>query len=79
MLVLTRKTNESIIINNNIEVMVIDVRGDAVKIGIKAPRSISVNRKEIYEEILAANLDAAKSSLDSLKKLQVARKTPQKS
>lgn len=51
MLVLTRKTNESIMIGDEIEVTVIDIRGDHVKIGISAPRAISVHRKEVYEAI----------------------------
>lgn len=55
MLVLTRKLNQSIMIGENVEVKVIDIKGDQVKIGIVAPRSISVYRKEIYEEIQKQN------------------------
>ena len=50
MLVLARKTGQSIIINDNIEIMVIEVRGDQVRIGIEAPKSIPVLRKELLEE-----------------------------
>ena len=54
MLVLSRTKDESIIIGegeNKVEVMIVDVRGDKVRLGINAPRSISVHRKEIYEAI----------------------------
>jgi len=58
MLVLSRKTNESIVISKNIEVKVVEVRGDYVKLGITAPREISVHRKEIYEAICKENSDS---------------------
>jgi carbon storage regulator len=51
MLVLTRKTNESIIIGEDIVLMVIEIRRDRVRLGIKAPREVSVHRREIYEAI----------------------------
>ena len=53
MLVLSRQKDESIIIGDDIEIMIVDVRGDKVRLGIKAPRSISVHRKEIYDLIQA--------------------------
>ena len=59
MLVLTRKRDESIIIGDDIKVTIVEVRGDQVKIGIKAPRSISVHREEIYQEIQDENRRAA--------------------
>lgn len=59
MLVLTRKTDQSIMIGDNIKVIVVDIRGDQVKLGIDAPRDVSVHRKEIYEEIQAENRRAA--------------------
>ena len=59
MLALTRKEGESIIIGDNIEIMVIASRGNYVRLGIKAPRSIPVHRKEIYELIVSANKEAA--------------------
>ncbi len=61
MLVLARRLNESIIIGDEIEVVVIDIKGDQVKLGIKAPKKISVHRKEIYEEIQQENIAALKS------------------
>ncbi len=51
MLVLSRQKDESIIIGDDIEITIVDVRGDKVRLGINAPREISVHRKEIYEAI----------------------------
>lgn len=61
MLVLARKLNESIMIGDDIEVVIIDIKGDQVKIGIRAPKTVAVHRKEIYVEIKNANIDASKS------------------
>ena len=60
MLVLTRKVNQSIIIGDDIEIIVLEVRGEQIRLGIKAPREIIVHRKEIYEQILEENRAAAK-------------------
>ena len=51
MLVLSRQKDESIIIGDNIEIVIVDVRGDKVRLGITAPREISVHRKEVYDAI----------------------------
>ncbi len=51
MLVLSRKKNESIIINDNITVMVVEIRGDKVRLGIEAPKEIPVHRREVHEAI----------------------------
>lgn len=51
MLVLSRQKDESIIIGDDVEITIVDVRGDKVRLGINAPRSISVHRKEIYDAI----------------------------
>ena len=56
MLVLSRKKNESIIVNDNIVITVVDVRGDKVRIGIEAPRDVSVHRQEVLEAILSEKL-----------------------
>ena len=53
MLVLSRKKNESIIINDNITLVVVDIKGDKVRIGINAPKDVPVHRKEIYNAIRA--------------------------
>jgi carbon storage regulator len=58
-LVLTRHINEKIIIGDNIEITVVDIQGDQVSLGIKAPKEISIHRKEIYEAIQAENRRAA--------------------
>ncbi len=62
MLVLARKRNESLMIGNEIEVRILDLKGDVVRLGISAPSSIPVYRKEIYDQILKENITAA--SLD---------------
>ena len=59
MLALTRKKGEAIVIGDNIEVVVLGVSGEQVKLGIVAPRSISVHRKEIFEQIQLENVSAA--------------------
>jgi len=51
MLVLSRQKDESIMIGDDVEIIIVDVRGDKVRLGITAPRSISVHRKEVYESI----------------------------
>ena len=58
MLVLTRKRDQSIIIGDNIEIMVVDIGQNEVRIGITAPRALSVHRKEVYEAILRENIAA---------------------
>ena len=58
MLVLARKVNESIMIGDEIEVVVIDIKGDQVKLGINAPKKVAVHRKEIFDEIKQANISA---------------------
>ena len=63
MLVLTRKTNESIMIGDEIKVTVVEVRGDQVKLGITAPKQISVHREEIYLAIRKENIQAAASQI----------------
>ncbi|MCR4618509.1 MAG: carbon storage regulator CsrA [Lachnospiraceae bacterium] len=71
MLALSRKKNEALIINNNVEVTILEIKGDQVKIGINAPKEIPVYRKEVYLQIQNANKEAATdvSGLDQLKNL----------
>ena len=70
MLALSRKKNESIVINNDIEITVLDIKGDQVKIGISAPKSVPVYRKEVYLQIQEANKAASESDgVEALKKL----------
>ncbi len=73
MLALTRKRNESIIIDDVIEITILDIQGDQVKLGISAPRSIPIHRKEIYLQIQQENKSATQSAsqetVSKLKKL----------
>ena len=70
MLALSRKMNESIIIGNDIQVTILEVKGDQVKIGINAPKSIPVYREEVYAQIKEANKEAASDAVqENLKKL----------
>ncbi|MBI3468811.1 MAG: carbon storage regulator CsrA [Planctomycetes bacterium] len=55
MLVLSRKKNESIVINNEITVTVVEIRGDKVRLGIQAPKEVPVHRREVYEAIHGKN------------------------
>ena len=70
MLALTRKKGESLVLNNDIEVTVLEIRGDQVKLGIKAPRQVPVYRKEVYLQIQKENEAAARvENLAALKRL----------
>jgi carbon storage regulator len=51
MLVLSRKKNESIVINNDIKIVVVEIRGDKVRLGVEAPREVPVHRREVYDAI----------------------------
>ena len=55
MLALSRKKNEAIIINNNIELTVLEIKGDQVKVGINAPKEVPIYRREVYLQIQEAN------------------------
>lgn len=70
MLALSRKKNEALIINNNIEVTILEVKGDQVKIGISAPKEVPIYRKEVYIQIQNANKDAGSlEGMEALKNL----------
>ena len=62
MLALSRKKNEAIIINNNIEITVLDIRGDQIKLGIAAPKEIPIYRKEVYIQIQNENKQATEAT-----------------
>lgn len=70
MLALTRKKGESIIINNNIEISILEMRGDQVKIGISAPKEVPIYRKEVYLQIQEENkASISAESLEALKNI----------
>jgi carbon storage regulator len=80
MLILTRKEGESIVIAGSIRITVLDSRGDQVRIGIEAPRNVTVHREEIHEQILAANQQAAgtdQSDLGLIKARTPAQRRPE--
>ena len=64
MLALSRKLNESIVINNDIEIVVLEIKGDQVKLGVNAPKSVPIYRKEIYTQIQEANKEAMEANID---------------
>jgi len=70
MLALTRKKGEALVIGNDIELTILDIKGDQVRVGIAAPREVPVYRKEVYLQIQESNKEAANvADLDALKNL----------
>ncbi|MGL5260056.1 MAG: carbon storage regulator CsrA [Lachnospiraceae bacterium] len=70
MLALTRKKGEAIIVNNDIELTILEIKGDQVKVGIAAPKEIPIYRKEVYLQIKEANTEAMNvEGMEALKKL----------
>ena len=75
-LVLSRKVNQRIMIGDDIEIVVVDIRGEQVQIGIKAPRDIPVHRLEVYDTIREANVDASKIEDPDLSHLRLKKPHP---
>lgn len=70
MLALSRKKNEAVVINNNIEITILEIKGDQVKIGVSAPKEVPVYRKEVYVQIQEANKEATNiDGIEALKNL----------
>jgi len=70
MLALSRKKNEAIVINNNIEITILEIKGDQVKIGVSAPKEVPIYRKEVYVQIQDANKEATNiEGMEALKNL----------
>ena len=81
MLVLSRQRDETIMIGDDIELTVVDIRGDKVRLGIKAPANIAVHRKEVYDAIKRENEQAAsmsRSGLDEIPSVHPPAKPPRK-
>ena len=66
MLVLSRQRDETIMIGDEIEITIVDIRGDKVRLGISAPRHVHVHRKEVYEAIRCENTDATEVRVQDL-------------
>ncbi len=73
MLVLSRQKNQTIMIGDNIEITVVDIRGDKVRLGITAPTKIPVHRKEVYEAIQKENKQAANVTLEDITNVNVVK------
>lgn len=71
MLVLSRKKGQSIIIGDNIEITVVEIQGDTVRIGVNAPREVAVHRQEVFDQIAAENQQAQQSEGLQLKLRQL--------
>jgi carbon storage regulator len=65
MLALSRKINESLMLGNDIEVTILEIKGDQVKIGISAPKAVPIYRKEIYLQIQESNKEAAQGNVSA--------------
>jgi carbon storage regulator len=76
MLVLSRQKDETIMIGDDVEITVVDIRGDKVRLGIKAPPHIPVHRKEVYEAIKRENRAASQVSPDDLRSVATSRMPP---
>ena len=74
MLVLTRKPDQSIMVGNEIEITILEVRGEQVRVGIRAPKTVSVHRKEVFDQILQANRDAFDAPVAPLPDLETLRR-----
>jgi carbon storage regulator len=61
-LVLTRRTGESVMVGDDVVITVLEVRGDVIRLGVQAPRSVQVHREEVYRELQRANREAASPS-----------------
>lgn len=74
MLVLSRQRDETIMIGDDIEITIVDIRGDKVRLGINAPRTVQVHRKEVYEAIQRENAEASRVQVEDVKAADHARR-----
>ncbi|MGB4018883.1 MAG: carbon storage regulator CsrA [Syntrophomonadaceae bacterium] len=77
MLVLSRKKGQSIIIGDNIEITVVEIQGDTVRIGVNAPREVAIHRQEVFDQIAAENQQAQQSEGLQLKLRQLSELSKQ--
>ena len=80
MLILTRRVGESVMIGDDIVVTVVEVRGDSIRLGISAPRSVDVHREEVHRELKEANRQAAspdRGAVDELTRQLTGRRSPE--
>lgn len=80
MLVLSRKKGQSIMIGHDIEISVIDVQGEQIRLGINAPRNVTIHRKEVFEEIIQENKQAASTPVgpDIIRSMKIEKKESEK-
>lgn len=78
MLVLSRQKDQTIMIGDDVEITVVDIRGDKVRLGISAPSKIPVHRKEVYEAIQRENQEASRVSLEDIERLPDSKKDVKK-
>ena len=70
MLALSRKKGDAIVIGNNIEITILDIKGDQIKIGITAPKEVSIYRKEVYLQIQEETKEALENNLGAMEQLK---------
>ena len=68
MLVLTRRLGESIVVSDQIRITIVDIEGRQVKVGIQAPKDVTIFRQEVYDRIKKENINAAKATMDDIRK-----------
>lgn len=69
MLALSRKPGESVVIGNDIEITILEVKGEQIKVGIKAPKNVAIYRKELFEQIQESNIAASEISSEAMRSL----------
>lgn len=76
MLVLTRRSGESVMIGDDVIITVLEARGDVIRLGIQAPRDVQVHREEVYRELQASNREAASPTQDEVRAVSNMMKPP---
>ncbi|HET6483155.1 MAG TPA: carbon storage regulator CsrA [Actinoplanes sp.] len=76
MLVLTRRSGESVMIGDDVVITVLEARGDVIRLGIQAPRDVQVHREEVYRELQSANREAASPTQDEVQAVSILLRSP---